>query len=365
MTRKRLTFLQLMPVFMFSAGLAQAADAARGAALVRSENCLECHRVRGEGGSTAPELASGIVPVYSPAALAATLWNHSPAMWNEMSSRVVTRPTPTDAEWEDVFAYLYSLRFVDRPGDPKRGADVFRNRNCAFCHSLSQNPKSIGPAVSFWKPATDSVVLLSQMWNHAANMRREFVESRKQWKRLSGRDFMDLTAYIRGVQQVGGSKAQTEFTLPDSSRGKQLFDKSCVSCHTGAQALEVKLKNKTWMDIGAGMWNHVPLLQTVPSVTTEDMRRILAYVWELQYNGPEGNVMRGQQLFFDRRCVTCHQGSPVPGKNFTEYSMVALGWGPGRQMHTAMQERGIRWPTFNPGEIRDVVAYLNSLPAKK
>ena len=355
-------FLTLMAA---GAAPASPADSARGALLLRSENCLECHRVRGEGGSTAPDLGANLVPAYSPAALAARLWNHTPAMWNEMSARVVTRPTPTEGEWADVFAYLYTLRFVDRPGDAKRGAQVFQSRNCAFCHSLTQNPKGIGPAVAFWKPATDSVVLLSQMWNHAANMQREFLESRKQWKRLSGRDFMDLTAYIRSVQKVEAGETANELSLPDSDRGKALYSANCVSCHTGAMALETRLRNKTWMDIGAGMWNHVPLLPTISAVSTEDMRRILAWVWELQYHGEAGNALRGQQIFFDRRCVTCHPASPRPGKVFTEYSMIALGWGPGRQMHAAMQEKGIRWPYFDSRDIQDVVAYMNSLPTTR
>ena len=83
-------FLTLMAA---GAAPASPADSARGALLLRSENCLECHRVRGEGGSTAPDLGANLVPAYSPAALAARLWNHTPAMWNEMSARVVTRPT--------------------------------------------------------------------------------------------------------------------------------------------------------------------------------------------------------------------------------------------------------------------------------
>ena len=128
-------------VLLFAGGLTpglSGADAQRGENRLRSQStCLECHRLRGEGAGTARDLSQRLTSIYTPAALASVLWNHTPAMWSEMSARVVTRPQLSDAEWEDVFAYLYSLQFFDQPGDARRGRRVFQSKDCSGCHSVS------------------------------------------------------------------------------------------------------------------------------------------------------------------------------------------------------------------------------------
>jgi hypothetical protein len=55
------------------------------------------------------------------------------------------------------------------------------------------------------------------------------------------------------------------------------------------------LARETWMDIGAGIWNRSQKMRTVRMVASDDMRKILAYVWQLQFDGPPGNRVRGQK----------------------------------------------------------------------
>ena len=90
---------------------------------------------------------------------------------------------------------------------------------------------------------------------------------------------------------------------------------------------------------------------------------------ELQYMGSPGSVTQGQRTFERRKCGVCHSDattkaplSPRPGQTFTPFSMVALGWGQGRNMHQEMIVKGVRWPRLSSTDVSNLVAYLNSLP---
>jgi hypothetical protein len=42
----------------------------------------------------------------------------------------------------------------------------------------------------------DPATLVDQMWNHASSMQKVFAARKKDWPKLEGRDFMDLSAYV-------------------------------------------------------------------------------------------------------------------------------------------------------------------------
>jgi mono/diheme cytochrome c family protein len=330
---------------------------------LEDQSCLQCHTVRGQGSGheanqIAPDLAGRIVPTYGPATLASALWNHAPAMWTELSARGMPPPAASESEWQDVFAYLYALPFSEPPAEVRRGQEVLESKGCANCHTESK-------PVSTWSHMDDPVTLVFQLWNHAAAMKKEIAANQKQWKTLTGRDLMDLTAYAQNVQHLAPTRT---FSLPAPESGKVLFEANCGSCHRGSLSLATRLRNKTWMDIGAGMWNHAPKMRAVPLVSTADMAKILAYVWQVQYEGPAGNPVLGRRAFVEKHCAHCHRDAatgavrnPRPGKTFTPFSMIGVGWGPGRQMHHRMQQEGIQWPKLTPADVSNLVAYLNSL----
>jgi cytochrome c551/c552 len=363
----------LWSLLFLSLGVAMrlpAADAERGAAVLQNEGCLECHRVRGEGaqrtGTTAaPDLGARIVPDYTVSALASAVWNHTPAMWAQISSRVMAQPSPTEADWEDVFLYLYSLQFSGRPALARRGERLFELKQCANCHVAANGDSSFAKPVSAWARLDDPIELISQMWNHASSMKKEFT-GRGGWKKLSGRDVLDLTVYLQRIQNI---PRNTGFSLPNAQEGRALVAEHCGKCHAGQDSLAAILRNKTLMDIGAAVWNHGPLMETMPVIPAADMRKMVAYVWELQYRGPSGVASRGERVFENKMCISCHRSptpkgaaqSPRPGKTFTPYSMAALGWGSGREMHNQMLEKGIRWPHLLADDISNLVAYMNTL----
>ncbi len=215
------------------------------------------------------------------------------------------------------------------------------------------------------------MTLVVQMWNHASTMSTTMKETsaarKRDWPKLDGRDFVDLAVYVQYVQKLA---PESHFSLPEAASGKIPFERNCQRCHEGQLALETRLANKTFSDIAAGVWNHVPLMgagagvfSTVPE---GDLRKILAYVWDLQYRGPEGNVARGELAFAAKGCAGCHSDartravvSPHPGKVFTPFSMAAIAWGSSLRMHREMGNQGMTWPTLSPEDISDLVAYLN------
>jgi mono/diheme cytochrome c family protein len=347
---------------------AWAGDGQHGAAVVQDQGCLECHTVNGQGSgheanATAPDLAVNADSAYTPSAFASALWNHTPAMWSEISAKSVTRPALAEAEWGDVFAYLYSERIFQFPAQTGRGQEVFNSRGCTDCHSLAMPSRGPGPPVSAWKSVDDPAALVGQMWNHASSMKETFASRKRDWPKLDGRDFGDLAAYVQYLQRLA---PEHQLSLPEAATGKLPFERNCQPCHQGPLALEARLANKTFLDIGAGVWNHVPLMGAFPTVPEADLRKILAYIWDLQYRGPEGNVTRGELAFTAKGCVGCHSDgqtgavvSPSSGRVFTPFSMAAIAWGSNRQMHRKKWDKAVTWPTLSPEDISDLVAYLN------
>jgi len=363
-----------LPTFLLGIGVAAtltAADAERGAQLVADQGCLECHTVRAQGAGHEPsgiagDLGGELMASYTAPALASAIWNHTPAMWARVSARAAGKPQLTDGEWADVFAYLYSLQFFELPGQASHGKAVFEDQGCANCHALQEKGATSGPPVSAWSRTGDAVGMAYDMWTHAAQMEREFLGKETAWKKLSGQDLVDLAVYEHAVQRRSWD---VSFTLPEPESGHGAFVEHCGRCHAGALSLGTLGGNATWMDLAAALWNHGPLAVKAEAVPEPEMRKILAYAWQLQYMGPEGNVQSGERVFLDKGCISCHrtpgrQTALRPGgdKVFTPFTIAGLGWAKGREMHREIVEKGMSWPNLSAEEVSNLVAYLNALP---
>lgn len=358
-------FVNVFVYILAAAATVWAADAEKGRAVLENQGCLHCHTVRFEGaGHEAPkpagDLGGRLAERYTATSLAAAVWNHTPAMWADLAANRIAPPRVSEADWQDMFAYLYSLQIFEPPAELRRGRQTLIDKRCTQCHALPNSTataaQSAAPVMN-WQ-VTDPVEFLYSLWNHAPRMAERKAANQRDWQTLAGRDLIDITAYVQNAQNAVPNR---RFNLPEPSAGKALFDRNCANCHRGTMAPASRLKNATWADIGAGMWNHAPKKRVVPLVSPGDMGAILAYVWEQQYLGEPGNAARGKNTFDRLRCSTCHaDGSPRPGQTFTPFSMVALGWGEGRRMHEAMTQRGVRWPRLSATDVANLTAYLNS-----
>src|SRR5215831_16726844 len=90
------------------------ADSARGAQLFETLSCIQCHSINGKGGTIGPDLGRSIDRDFTPATLAAKMWNHAPMMWTAMRARELRPANLTDQNAIDLFAYFYSVRFFEK-----------------------------------------------------------------------------------------------------------------------------------------------------------------------------------------------------------------------------------------------------------
>ena len=343
-------------------------DARRGEQLFQSEQCIQCHSLKGKGGTLAPDLSRRVDRDYTPSVMASLMWNHAPDMWAAMQRQGVKKGDMTPEKAADLFAYFVSARYFEKPGDAARGKQAFSDRHCADCHGITSSKEPAAPPVVKWESLADPVILAQQMWNHGPKMRAEFSKRKLAWGKITGQDLTDMLVYLQNLPETR-NLAKT-FSFPPSDSGEKLFSsKGCTECHVGKRALEVLLKNQTLTEIAVDMWNHQPSMKNPPpTFEPEEMRQIISYVWAKQYFRGTGSATRGKALFTTKSCAACHNGAtsgaPALGKGKDAYgaiNMVAALWDHGPQMLESMTARKIAWPRFTAQEMSDVIAYLNSL----
>jgi len=344
-----------------------AADSARGAALFETLSCAQCHSINGKGGTAAPDLGRRIDRDFTPASLAATMWNHAPAMWASMRDRNIRAGDLNEQAAADLFAYFYSARFFEKPGDAGRGKNLFSSKHCAECHGLTDTKFPGAKPASQWQSIGEPMALVNALWNHAATMRQEFAKRKLSWPVLSAQDLTDMLVYLRNLPSAGNAAARVEIT--SGTNGQTLFDsKGCAACHSGKAALGSRLKGKTLTDIAVAMWNHEPRMPSAPApLELDEMRDITSYLWAEQFFKDQGNSAAGARVFTANRCATCHNdassGAPKlagVGRSYTAATMVSVLWHHGPQMLDQMKTKGIAWPRFDGLEMANLVAYLNA-----
>src|SRR4029079_7446127 len=127
----RILLITVLATAAIQAAVEIAGDSARGAKLFQTEQCVQCHSINGQGGKIGPDLGKVIDRNFSPAGLAGLMWNHAPAMWAAMEKHGIQRASLSPEASADLFAFFYSVRFFDKPGDAARGKQAFAARHCA------------------------------------------------------------------------------------------------------------------------------------------------------------------------------------------------------------------------------------------
>jgi mono/diheme cytochrome c family protein len=340
------------------------ADSSRGERLFTSLSCVQCHSVNGVGGKFAADLGRRIDRNFTPASLASTMWNHAPSMWAAMREREIRAGDLDEQAATDLFAYFYSARFFEKPGDAGRGKRLFTDRACSTCHGLTGSIKAGVKPVSEWSSLSDSVALTEAMWNHAPNMMAAMKSRNLSWPQLSGQDLSDLLVYLRNLPATRDRAAV--FQTTSGADGETIFkSKGCVACHRSGTALCDRIKGRTLTEIGAAMWNHATRMPAQPAhFETGEMRELLSYLWARQFFEDAGDAGRGKRVFTAKQCATCHGGSsadaPKLSGPFSGITMASALWHHGPKMLEKMQSQKIRWQRFDGREMSDLIAYLNS-----
>ncbi len=124
------------------------------------------------------------------------------------------------------------------------------------------------------------------------------------------------------------------------------------------------------------MWNHSLSMSemmrearmVVPQFTSEEMSSIIAYLYYVNYFDEPGDPERGEILFSEKGCLTCH---PVQGKgkeigpplkefrrDLSPVSMAQVMWNHGPKMIESMEEMSIPWLEFKQNEMMDMLEYI-------
>lgn len=180
-------------------------------------------------------------------------------------------------------------------------------------------------------------------------------------------------------------------TLPDDplSAARVFETKNCVRCHQidvrwdayGPDLSRVPLSNNLY-DIVGRMWNASPVMTSkmrdlgieFPKTTTAELVNLIAFVGVYQSYlvnyGKEADAKIGSGLFVEKRCASCHSFSPganTVGPSLAKYrgassplDILRAMWLHSENMSRAGKHTGIPWPTFERGEIRDLLAFLST-----
>ncbi len=353
-------------------------DALRGSRLFEQHGCVVCHSINGVGGSGAPDLARRPSREFAPSTLAASLWNHGPAMWRAMAARNLPAPKLEPAEVADLFAYFHALRYFDPPGDAARGKDVFLSARCSSCHA---SEGGLGPPVSKWRATTDPVQWAQQMWNHTGAMTREARRVGIRWPQLSVQQLVDLMVYVQNLP--GARLDPPSLRFGDPVNGARLFElQGCTRCHTvgePASSGRIDLLGRTrrfhtLTEFAVAMWNHAPKMRRraerlsadILPFNGDEMSDLLAYLFEKGLFQERGDAGRGARIYRSRNCAACHDAgeggapalAPLRGR-FSALFLTSALWKHGPQMLAEMEKRGKKWPSFTGSEMADLIAHLN------
>jgi cytochrome c2 len=169
--------------------------AERGWSVFQSR-CIQCHSVRGQGGSVGPELGPERDLPLSTGQFASLLWNHEPAMLRQARDNGVPPPVLQGTEMADLLTFLASLRYFEPTGSPLVGERVFSERGCAACHGESAEGTQIGPGLRSSTEAFTTVSLTAALWQHGPRMIERSEELNIPWPTLKSTDIGDLVSFL-------------------------------------------------------------------------------------------------------------------------------------------------------------------------
>ena len=361
-------------------------DPTAGARLFVEKGCAKCHAFTGTGGRKIIPHIGKMDFGDTQLDLAAQIWNHSPAMIEEMEHTGVKKAVLTAQEFTEIAAYLYFLKFFDEPGDPEAGLKVFGQKGCSSCHASPVKGKQKGPKLETFPRNISPVFLSKAMWNHSVPMIAFMAQVGMQWPDFEDREMMDLLEYIKS--QAKGTE-EPAFVKPGSpTGGRRVFDaRGCKECHsaqgTGAkEGIDLGKRARKFYTsltrIVSSMWNKGPVVivkmaQTQccgPKFTSTEMADLLAYLYFLHFIDEPGNRENGERLFTDLACAECHsrggKGAPPQHIDLAKYQnaapteIAAAIWNHTVEMRKAVAKAGITWPKLKKGEMADLIEFVRN-----
>lgn len=247
--------------FLYQAGtMDRPGDVKAGRLVFEEKLCVRCHSVRGQGGTTAPDLAK-IATAGGAMAWTGAMWNHAQSMIGPIAEAAGKWPQFTGTEMNDLLAFVRedapkAARRKESSGNAERGWKVFQAQ-CMQCHSVRGQGGKLGPGLG---PEKDiplgNAAFASVLWNHAPAMMKEVHQKGLKPPMFQGEEMADLTAFLaslRYFEPVGSSLV-----------GERLFtERGCAQCHGPkadgtryAPRLVAKADAYTTVSLAVALWSH-------------------------------------------------------------------------------------------------------------
>lgn len=171
------------------------------------------------------------------------------------------------------------------------------------------------------------------------------------------------------------------------NEGRRVYAaKGCGRCHAingvgptiGPDLGRSPAHPQTITQLAGAMWNHAPEMRKLArekgvqwtAFKESELRDLIAYLHFLRMLDQPGDARRGERLFDEKRCSTCHaiagRGSSVASdlSRWKQYGSPILWaeimWRHAVQMESKMRELGLAWPQFHDNEMGDLIAFIQS-----
>ncbi|UCF65848.1 MAG: c-type cytochrome [bacterium] len=170
----------------------------RGKIVFSEKGCTKCHSVKEGENSNAPNLGD-LEWDYSVTEIAGLMWNHGAEMGELMEKKNIKWPVFDGKEIADLIAYLYFIKFEDKPGNPGQGEKLFTDKGCTSCHNKDRLGPTLMGRLRESSTTFTSIDMAQVMWNHAPVMEERVLEKTLQWPKLTGNEMIDLYAFLTQI----------------------------------------------------------------------------------------------------------------------------------------------------------------------
>lgn len=186
--------------------------------------------------------------------------------------------------------------------------------------------------------------------------------------------------------------AEDQYVLwGDARNGSRIFaEKGCGNCHavrgvgpSVAPDLGKIAQQLTMTQLAGAMWNHAPAMEKLTKqkgiswrpFKGSEMRDLIAYLYSISLLDQPGDPKRGERLFVEKGCATCHsvgRGGRKIGPDLKQWKQYGspilwaeLMWSHALKMEEKMREFGIGWPRFEDNEMVDLITYIRSVASSQ
>jgi len=171
-----------------------------GERLFAARGCVDCHGLKGLGGSVAPALA-GKRTYSNLFDFAAAMWNKGPSMMREMRRRSMTVSPLQANELADIVGYLYSVDYFAGPGDPRRGEEIVKAKGCFNCHSIGGKGGRLAPDFEKSRGLSEPANVVAAIWNHGTVMEQKARDEAVSWPVFKGDEMAQVVGYLQALSR--------------------------------------------------------------------------------------------------------------------------------------------------------------------